>query len=697
MAAPLLPGLPASHEGLFDLLLRHSIDSIIITERDSRRLLAVSDSFCSLTGYTREQLIGQSTTSLLLADEPAITQELKQRQAAGQTAMHETRLQRADGTLLWVEFSHQVLDDSLILTIARDHTQRRAMQDQIDVQQSDLALALQQAERATAIHVAKERELEALHALAVASSGLLDPASLALLVVEQARTLVGSADATLLWWDAASGLLHPLADTHATPFKRGLASGEGSAGIAFRDAHNVIIEDYASWEHAIPEVAFRGMQGVLAVPLLVEDAPVGALTVSFLSPRPRPEDDLRLLVLMAAQVAPSLHAASLHAQLRLASQELEQASQAKSRFLANMSHELRTPMNAILGFSDLLLNPSPEGYEPAEQAKFLHYIHDAGNHLLALINDILDLSKVEAGKLVLISESLSLEPLLESVLDTLMPLALSRQITLSASVIDGSFCADGPKLRQILYNLLSNAIKFTAAGGSVSVRAAWHQSELAISVTDTGRGLSKNDLSHLFEEFWRAEASVHEATEGTGLGLALARRLAVLHGGRLEVASTLGVGSTFTVVLPIGSCDLTLHPDDYLSSPRPLVVVVEDDDATSDLMARWLRDAGWRVNLLKSGTEALDHIRTLQPALVTLDVLLPGLGGFDVLAALKADAATARIPVVMATIVDEPAGAVAALADTYIRKPLGKQAFLQAVHRLTSPILPLSPGEEPLS
>ena len=689
--------MPAfDHSGLFNLLLHHSLDSIIITERPSRRLLAVSDSFCTLTGYSREELIGQVTTALALADETAVEAEIQQRQIAGEGAVHESRLMRKDGSPLWIEFSHQPLDANLVLTIGRDRTSRRDMQEQLAQQSTDLSLALAQAEKATQEHITKEQDLEALHAIAVASSGLLDPSSLASLVVTQARTLLSSQDATLFWWDPASLSLHSLADTFSSPLTYALASGEGAAGRAFQSGAPVVIDDYTSWPHAIGEVVGRGMRCVIAVPLLVDNAPVGALAVAFSDRLPN-TDETRLLVLLAAQAAPALYAASLHNQLRVATLALEQASTAKSRFLANMSHELRTPMNAILGFSDLLLNPSPEGYDRPEQVKFLNYIHAAGSHLLNLINDILDLSKIEAGKQVLTSDSLSLELLLQSVVDTLTPLALAKQITLSVNAIDGSFCADEAKLRQVLFNLLSNAIKFTPNNGAVTLKATWRDHELVIAVTDTGRGLSQEDLGHLFEEFWRADSAVQEATEGTGLGLALANQLVLLHGGHLEVTSAVGLGSTFTVVLPLDSCDRIAHPLDYAVSPQPLVVVVEDDDATAELMALWLRDAGYRVNLLHSGTAAIPAIRSLQPAFVTLDVLLPGLDGYRVLAALKADPSTAAIPVIMATIVDEPIDSKAIDAAAYIRKPLNKQDLLDTLHRLSPSLLPTTPGEDPRS
>ena len=373
--------------------------------------------------------------------------------------------------------------------------------------------------------------------------------------------------------------------------------------------------------------------------------------------------------------------------LEVANKQLAAASLAKSEFLASMSHELRTPLNAILGFSDLLLNQPDGTYDHDSQVKFLTYVHSAGEHLLALINDILDLSKVEAGQMVLRPEPVDLAGLIREIMATVAPLAGDKGIALVNRETAGELTADPGKLKQILYNLLSNAIKFTPEGGRVEVRADWSDLEVTISFSDTGIGMSADDLGHLFQEFWQSERSTNEANQGTGLGLALTKKLVELHGGRVTVTSELGAGSTFTVKLPLRKSALELleHPSDDAASDKPLVLVAEDDKATATLLARWIRSAGYRVNLVRSGGEVLESARSLRPRFVTLDVLMPNTDGWSALTALKQDPETASIPVIVVTIIDEPGIASSKGADAYILKPVTRESILSALARFEAP------------
>jgi two-component system NtrC family sensor kinase len=373
--------------------------------------------------------------------------------------------------------------------------------------------------------------------------------------------------------------------------------------------------------------------------------------------------------------------------LEVANKQLGAASLAKSEFLANMSHELRTPLNAILGFSDLLLNRPDGTYDRDSQVKFLTYVHGAGEHLLALINDILDLAKVEAGQMVLRPGPVDLADLIGEIMATVAPLAGDKGIDLVNRATAGELTADPGKLKQIVYNLLSNAIKFTPGGGRVEVRADWSALEVAISFSDTGVGMSADELGHLFQEFWQSERPTDEASRGTGLGLALTKKLVELHGGRVTVTSELGVGSTFTVRLPLrkSALELLKHPSDDAVGDKPLVLVAEDDKATATLLARWIRSAGYRVNLVRSGAEVLESARSLRPRFVTLDVLMPNTDGWSALTALKQDPETAGIPVIVVTIVDAPDIAAAKGADAYILKPVTRESILGALARFEPP------------
>jgi PAS domain S-box-containing protein len=356
--------------------------------------------------------------------------------------------------------------------------------------------------RDVAVTRRERARLEALHEVAVSSSGILNPTALGHLVVERSRTLLRGDDATLLWWDPQPGALIILADTFKRPFPRPVKVGEGTAGIAFQRGEPVIVEDYVHWEHAVPDAINRGMKSVIAMPLLVRDSPVGALTVSFTTTRKFATDELRLLRLLCAQVAPALEAARLHDALLQMAARLQEASTAKSRFLASMSHELRTPLNAIIGFSELLIDEPREGYQPSRRQMFLDHIHKGGQHLLALINDILDLSKVEAGQMELKRSTFDLRLLASTTIDSVRPLLSQKGQDLTLESPDElTTFADEGKVRQMLLNLVSNAIKFTPQGGRITVSLARTEGEVTVSVADTGIGIAAHDLPKLFTEF----------------------------------------------------------------------------------------------------------------------------------------------------------------------------------------------------
>jgi signal transduction histidine kinase/DNA-binding response OmpR family regulator len=523
----------------------------------------------------------------------------------------------------------------------------------------------------------RERELEALHEVAVAASGMLDPAALARLVVQHARDLLGGSEATLLWWDPAANGLRVLGDTFVRPFTRVLGIGEGTAGIAFETGEPVMVDDYPTWEHAVKDSIPRGLKSVVAYPLLVTQRPVGALTVSFNVEHRFTPDDLRLLSLFAVQVAPAIEAARLHDQLVHVSEQLKSASEAKSRFLASMSHELRTPLNAIIGFSELLIDEPPAGYDTARRQQFLQQIHNGGKHLLELINDILDLAKVEAGQLELNLTKLPLEDAVANVIASVRPLAVRKSINLEGDVPnDVLLHADAGKTRQILLNLLSNAIKFTPDGGRVRVTATAHHDHAVITVEDTGIGISKDDIGKLFTEFQQVGDPNERAQEGTGLGLALVKKLAELHGGSVWVESELGTGSRFHVALPLAA-PLTSQA----ARSAPLVMVVEDNEGAAMLLSTFLTRAGFAVEVVGEGRTALERAAKLRPSAITLDVMLPDVDGWEVLRRLKDAPETRDIPVQVISVMDDRALGLALGADDYLVKPVRREALIGFMRR----------------
>jgi signal transduction histidine kinase/DNA-binding response OmpR family regulator len=365
---------------------------------------------------------------------------------------------------------------------------------------------------------------------------------------------------------------------------------------------------------------------------------------------------------------------------------LEQASQAKSDFLASMSHELRTPLSAIIGFSALMHDePLADGLRTVPD-EWIEHVHRSGDHLLALINDVLDLTKIEAGRINLELEPFALGSALGESVEGLRPLAQRKSIEMVLDCEDGVITADRGRLRQIVYNLLSNAIKFTADGGRIVVEGRWSGDEARIAVTDTGVGIAADDLEHVFEEF-RQVGDIKAREAGTGLGLALCRRLAEAHGGRLEVTSELGRGSRFEVVLPGARAEAaepaSPPPPAMHAVAGPSILVIEDDPGAVRLLRAYLEAEGYAVEVATDGESGIAAAQANAPDAIILDVLLPGIDGWEVLRRLKGDPALRNLPVVVVTVVDERNVAMNLGAVDYFLKPVRREALLDRLSQYT--------------
>ena len=359
----------------------------------------------------------------------------------------------------------------------------------------------------------------------------------------------------------------------------------------------------------------------------------------------------------------------------------EAASHAKSDFLANMSHELRTPLNAILGYSEMLLEEAADS-ENATLSKDLTRINSAGKHLLALIGDILDLSKIDAGKMDLYPEEFSVDVLVRDVASTVEALVQRNNNTLEVKTEPnlGTMFADMTKVRQNLFNLLSNAAKFTASG-TITLKIAAIGEDLLFAVTDTGRGIPQDRIDMLFQPFMQVDKTTTRDFGGTGLGLAITQKFCLMMGGDIAVASALGVGSTFTMRLPRNFTPREMEqeqaPSADLNAVTPgscdLVLVIDDDPAARDLIHRNLTRSGLQAVLASSGEEGLRIARELRPTVITLDVLMPGMDGWAVLQELKSDPNLHDIPVVMATMVADRTLGYSLGASDYLMKPVTRE------------------------
>jgi signal transduction histidine kinase/CheY-like chemotaxis protein len=370
--------------------------------------------------------------------------------------------------------------------------------------------------------------------------------------------------------------------------------------------------------------------------------------------------------------------------------KLEAASRAKSDFLANMSHELRTPLNAIIGFSEVLLEQM-FGPLNAKQAEYLGDIVTSGRHLLLLINDTLDLSKIEAGKMELELTTFALPAVLEDGVTMVRERAARHGIECSVDAgpeLD-EVEADERKVKQVVFNLLSNAVKFTPDGGRVEVRARRVGDRAEVAVADTGVGIDPADQDRIFQEFQQAGQQ-----EGSGLGLALARSMVALHGGSLWVESEPGSGSTFAFTLPVRQTAVseTAGPEPALAkaetAPVPraskaapaTVLLIEDDPRSVELLTLYLEGAGFEVVACGDGLAGMEAARRLRPDAIVLDIMLPDLSGWDFLGLVKGDETTARIPVVIVSMLDERGKGLALGAADYLIKPVSRDDLLATLH-----------------
>ena len=394
---------------------------------------------------------------------------------------------------------------------------------------------------------------------------------------------------------------------------------------------------------------------------------------------------------VAERTAALKHAVDAAEEARAQAQE---ANKTKSAFLANMSHELRTPMNAIIGYSEMLIEESEDTGEKWMQSD-LQKILSSAKHLLQLINDILDLSKIEAGRMTVYLEQVDIAQTVRDVASTIEPLVAKNRNTfeLQCPPDAGSMRTDLTKLRQTLFNLLSNACKFTEEGNITLAVSLRPDGMVAFAVSDTGIGMEPHQIEKLFSEFVQADVSTTRKYGGTGLGLSISRKFCRLLGGDIVVESAPGRGSTFTAILPLSAHEPVpeMPPQPAVAPAAPVdeqhrgkILVVDDDTNSRDLLRRMLEKQGYSVLTASSGAEGVVVAREQRPDLITLDVMMPSMDGWAVLSALKADRATASIPVVMMTMVeDRPMGFALGAAD-YLTKPVDKSRVLEAVSRLVA-------------
>jgi signal transduction histidine kinase/DNA-binding response OmpR family regulator len=553
------------------------------------------------------------------------------------------------------------------------------------------------------------QELRALGEVSQALSSTLDLDTVLRTIAAQASELAGTDSCTVYEYEDQTETLH-LRATHnladevvavmqRAPIRRGEGVG-GRMAITLEPVQIADIAEAGAYTGPLRDVLLQtGTRALLGIPLLRENHLVGGLTVTKRTPGEFAPHVIDLLRTFASQSALAIQNARLFREIEDKGRQLEAADRHKSAFLANMSHELRTPLNAIIGYSEMLQEDAAD--LGAEQfTDDLGKINAAGKHLLELINAVLDLSKIEAGKMELYLETFDVAELARDIAAVIQPLAVKNANRLEVRCPEaiGSMHADLTKVRQALFNLLSNACKFTDRGTvALAVTrdgpddAGW----LTFSVSDTGIGMTPEQLAKLFEAFTQADAATTRRYGGTGLGLALSRRLCRMMGGDVTAESEAGRGSTFTVRLPARVREaaeepaVAAAPTERVLPGIGTVLVVDDEAAVRDLMQRFLGKEGFGVVTAASGEEGLRRARELRPDVITLDVMMPGMDGWAVLSALKAEPDTADIPVVMLTIVDDKNLGYALGAADYLTKPIDRERLTTVLkqHRRDRPVL----------
>ncbi len=422
-----------------------------------------------------------------------------------------------------------------------------------------------------------------------------------------------------------------------------------------------------------------------AIALRVGSRIIGALDIQSTNVGAFTPDDLAVLQLLADQVAIAIDNARSYELSQQAVLEMREVDRLKSQFLANMSHELRTPLNSIIGFSRVILK-GIDGPVTDLQQQDLTAIYNSGQHLLGLINDVLDLAKIEAGKMELAFDDVNMTDLISSVMSTASGLVKDKAIKLVRN-IHGELPmvrADAIRVRQVLLNLLSNAAKFTDEG-EITVDASVETSpagrpELLVSVTDTGPGIAPEDQAKLFQAFSQVDDSPTRKTGGSGLGLSISQQLIQMHGGRIGVHSSLGKGSTFYFTLPIyKGKDESLDP-----TGRKIILAIDDDPQVIALYERYLEPQGYQVVALTDPTRARDRARQLKPFAITLDIMMPGYDGWTVLNDLKLAPDTRDIPVIICSIIEEQERGFSLGAADYLLKPILEDELISALNRLNA-------------
>ena len=454
-------------------------------------------------------------------------------------------------------------------------------------------------------------------------------------------------------------------------------------GTATETGEPYIVNDVTKNPNYIPHPLLSETKAEAAIPLKIGRRIIGALDLQATEVDAFTPEDVAVLKLLTDQFATAIDNARSYKLAQDAFLEMRELEKLKSQFLANMSHELRTPLNSIIGFSRVILK-GIDGPVTDLQQQDLTAIYNSGQHLLGLINDILDLSKIEAGKMELTLDEVDIEKLIVSVMSTVIglvkdkPVRLEKEIEVNLPLVK----ADSMRVRQILINLFSNAAKFTDEG-TITVTAKREATGVRISVLDSGPGISEEDQAKLFQAFSQVDASATRATGGSGLGLSISKQLVTMHGGEIGLHSEVGKGSEFYFTLLFyDEQENTLEDDEHQPDGSPVILAIDDDEKVISLYQRYLSTQGYQIVALTDPKKAVARAKEIKPYAITLDIMMPGYDGWQVLEDLKSDPETQKYPTIICSIIEDTEKGYSLGATDYLLKPILDDDLLGALHRL---------------